>query len=181
MLVDTGDLHDGAGLSDATSPNGLISNAIFQNIDYDLLTIGNHELYLSDIAYLTAGTFAKHYGDRYISSNVEIFNNATGQYEPIANKYRYFKTKHGLNIMSYGLLFDFKGNSNASKVTPAGDVVKQDWFTKSLAKKPIDLFVVIGHNPTNTSVSSSTMGTIYKAIRAARPDIPIQVFGGTCI
>jgi len=47
LLVDTGDLHDGAGLSDATSPNGNISNAIFENINYDLLSIGNHELYIS--------------------------------------------------------------------------------------------------------------------------------------
>ncbi|KAL9116051.1 MAG: hypothetical protein Q9227_000419 [Pyrenula ochraceoflavens] len=50
LLVDTGDLHDGAGLSDATSPNGRISNPIFEEIDYDVLTIGNHELYLTDIA-----------------------------------------------------------------------------------------------------------------------------------
>jgi 2',3'-cyclic-nucleotide 2'-phosphodiesterase (5'-nucleotidase family) len=35
-----GDLHDGAGLSDATSPNGNVSNIIFENVDYDLLTIG---------------------------------------------------------------------------------------------------------------------------------------------
>ena len=35
-----GDLHDGNGLSDASSPNGLVSNPIFENIDYALLTIG---------------------------------------------------------------------------------------------------------------------------------------------
>jgi 2',3'-cyclic-nucleotide 2'-phosphodiesterase (5'-nucleotidase family) len=44
LLVDTGDLHDGAGLSDASSPNGNISNVIFENLNYDLLSIGNHEL-----------------------------------------------------------------------------------------------------------------------------------------
>lgn len=40
IIFGTGDLHDGAGLSDATDPNGLVSNIIFENIDYDLLTIG---------------------------------------------------------------------------------------------------------------------------------------------
>lgn len=35
-----GDLHDGNGLSDATSPDGILSNKIFENVDYDLLTIG---------------------------------------------------------------------------------------------------------------------------------------------
>lgn len=35
----------------------------------------------SCVAYLTASNYAKYYGDKYIASNVQIFNNATGQYE----------------------------------------------------------------------------------------------------
>lgn len=35
-----GDLHDGAGLSDVTTPDGEISNTVFDKLDYDLLTIG---------------------------------------------------------------------------------------------------------------------------------------------
>ena len=53
LVIDTGDLHDGAGLSDATSPAGSVSNPIFENVSYDILTIGNHELYLTDTAYKT--------------------------------------------------------------------------------------------------------------------------------
>jgi 2',3'-cyclic-nucleotide 2'-phosphodiesterase (5'-nucleotidase family) len=177
LLVDTGDLHDGAGLSDVTSPNGLLSNPVFEHVDYDLLTIGNHELYLSDIAYLTADTFAKYYGDKYISSNVQIFNNKTQKYEDIANKYRYFTTAHGLRIMAFGLLYDFTGNSNASKVIPAATVVQQPWFKNALNfKQPIDLFLVIGHNPVQGD--GSTISTIQQAIRAGHPNTPIQVFGG---
>ena len=40
LLVDTGDLHDGSGLSDAALPNGVVTNPIFEEIDYDILTIG---------------------------------------------------------------------------------------------------------------------------------------------
>lgn len=40
-----GDLHDGAGLSDATDPNGVVSNVIWENIDYDILTIGTASSY----------------------------------------------------------------------------------------------------------------------------------------
>lgn len=40
LLVDTGDLHDGAGLSDATAVDGSLSNIVFEKLDYDLLTIG---------------------------------------------------------------------------------------------------------------------------------------------
>lgn len=35
-----GDLHDGNGLSDAALPNGVLSNPIFDEIEYDVLTIG---------------------------------------------------------------------------------------------------------------------------------------------
>ncbi|KAH8724465.1 Metallo-dependent phosphatase-like protein [Phaeosphaeriaceae sp. PMI808] len=179
LLVDTGDLHDGAGLSDASSPNGNISNAIFENIDYDLLTIGNHELYVTEIAYETFSNFSKVYGDRYITSNVQIVNPANKQFEYIGAKYRYFTTEHGLNIMAFGVLFDFTGNSNVSKVIKAADTVQQRWFREALNHtKPIDLFVIIGHNPVRTTVSSSTFGTVISAIRQVRPDVPIQSFGG---
>jgi 2',3'-cyclic-nucleotide 2'-phosphodiesterase (5'-nucleotidase family) len=53
LILNAGDLHDGDGLSDAALPNGVLSNPIFDEIEYDVLTIGNHELYLSDIAYET--------------------------------------------------------------------------------------------------------------------------------
>lgn len=108
---ETGDLHDGAGLSDATAPNGLVSNPIFEQVDYDLLTIGatgsisfsqsllnfigNHELYVTDVAYLTFNGFSKVYGDRYVTSNVQIKNPSTGEFEHVGSRYRYFTTRQG--------------------------------------------------------------------------------------
>ncbi|KAF2718736.1 hypothetical protein K431DRAFT_252620 [Polychaeton citri CBS 116435] len=179
LLVDTGDLHDGAGLSDATSLNGEISNPIFQNIDYDLLTIGNHELYVSAVAYETFANFSKHYGERYLTSNVQIFNPTTEAYEYVGHQYRYFKTDHGLNIMAFGVLFNFTGNSNASKVIPAQQMVQQQWFRDAITtSEPIDLFVLIGHNPVRPTASTSTLHIVYDAIRAANPNTPIQIFGG---
>jgi 2',3'-cyclic-nucleotide 2'-phosphodiesterase (5'-nucleotidase family) len=89
------DLHDGAGVSDATSPNGLVSNPIFENIDYDLLAIGNHELYVSAIAYEHFNQFAKVYGEKYLTSNVQILNPKTNQFEYIGQQYRYFTTANG--------------------------------------------------------------------------------------
>ncbi|KAL8830120.1 MAG: hypothetical protein Q9170_005880 [Blastenia crenularia] len=179
LLVDTGDLHDGNGLSDASTPNGAISNPIFENIDYDLLTIGNHELYVTDIAFETFNQFSKVYGDRYVTSNVQITNPATGELEYIGSKYRYFTTDHGLRIMAFGVLYDFTGNSNVSKVIKAKDLVKESWFLDAINyPQPIDLFIVLGHNPVRTTVSSSTFGIIYNTIRGLRKDIPIQAFGG---
>lgn len=176
-----GDLHDGAGLSDATLPDGLVSNPIFENLDYDLLTIGNHELYLSSVAYETFSNFSKYYGDKYLTSNVQILNPATNAFEYIGYQYKYFTTPMGLRVMAFGVLFDFTGNTNVTIVTKAASMVNQTWFRNAISlnsSRPIDMFVVLGHNVVRPSTSGSTFGTIFNAIRAVRPTIPIQFFGG---
>jgi hypothetical protein len=81
--------------------------------------------------------------------------------------------------MAFGVLFDFTGNSNVSRVTKAADLVKQQWFRDAVNfTKPIDLFLVIGHNAIRSSAKSSTFGILYNTIRELRPDVPIQAFGG---
>ena len=166
-------------MSDATFPDGLLSDPIFEQIDYDLLTIGNHELYLASVAQLTFAQFSKFYGEKYITSNVQILNNATDQYEYIGKQYRYFTTQHGLRIMAFGVLYDFRGNTNITKVMKAATLVQQPWFQSAISfSKPIDLFIVLGHNPARPGVSGSTFGTIFNAIRAKNPNTPIQLFGG---
>lgn len=94
-----------------------------------------------------------------------------------ANKYRYFTTKHGLRIMAFGVLYDFTGNSNASKVIKGAAMVQQQWFLDAVNfAQPIDLFLLVGHNPVRGS--GSTLTTVQSAIRKARPDVPVQIFGG---
>lgn len=81
--------------------------------------------------------------------------------------------------MSFGVLYDFRGNSNVSKVIKAADLVRESWFLDAIQyPEPIDLFLVIGHNPVRPTVRGSTFGTIYKTIRSLRPNTPIQAFGG---
>ena len=81
--------------------------------------------------------------------------------------------------MAFGILYDFTGNSNVSKVIKAADLVKESWFLNAIEyEKPIDIFLVIGHNPIRVTDSASTFGLIYQKIRDLRPNVPIQVFGG---
>ncbi|KAK4661891.1 uncharacterized protein QC763_0107680 [Podospora pseudopauciseta] len=180
LLVDSGDLHDGTGLSDSTTPNGEISNEIFvQQTGYDLLTLGNHELYASEVAYQTFNNFSRAWGDKYLTSNVEIMNPDTQEWEHIGKTHKYFTTKHGLRIMAFGVLFDFTANTNASRITKAADMIKQDWFQQAVHHpKPIDVFLVLGHNSARPGRQASTLKTVYSAIREAHPDTPIQIFGG---
>jgi hypothetical protein len=54
--------------------------------------------------------------------------------------------------MAFGVLYDFTGNSNVSKVITAANLVKQQWFLDAINySEPIDLFLVIGHNPIRTT------------------------------
>lgn len=81
--------------------------------------------------------------------------------------------------MAFGILYDFTGNSNISKVIKAADLVKASWFLSAIEyENPIDIFILIGHNPSRTTNSASTFGLIYETIRDLRPNVPIQVFGG---
>jgi hypothetical protein len=179
LLVDTGDLHDGNGVSDATTIDGTESMPIFNEIDYDLLTIGNHELYVSEVAYEMFNTWAKKWGDRYVTSNVKAFNQTSGQYEYVGATHRYFTTEKGLRIMAFGVLFDFTGNSNASQVLKAKDMVKESWFTEALAtSEPIDAFVLFGHNPVRQTDSSNTFNVVFNEIRKLHPITPVQILGG---
>tara|TARA_R110002060_G_scaffold22886_1_gene31015 strand:+ start:365 stop:673 length:309 start_codon:yes stop_codon:yes gene_type:complete len=81
--------------------------------------------------------------------------------------------------MTFGVLFDFTGNSNVSKVIKAADMVKQQWFLDAVNyDQPIDLFLLVGHNPVDRSDYANTLGLVHSTIRALRPDTPVQAFGG---
>lgn len=173
LLIDSGDLHDGTGFGDATTPNGRLTLPVFRKLPYDLLSIGNHELYTTEIANDTYHNFAPYWGGRYITSNVEF--NDTGVLAPFSQRYAYWQTKFGIRIMSFAFIFNFTGNSNATVVTPVGEAVKQPWFQQQVQRSDIDMFVVAGHI---TLRNSTEWGLIYAAIRQHHPITPIQIFGG---
>jgi 2',3'-cyclic-nucleotide 2'-phosphodiesterase (5'-nucleotidase family) len=117
ILVDSGDLHDGTGFGDATTPSGKYTIPIFKQLPYDLLSIGNHELYTAEIANQTYHNFAPNWGGRYVTSNVDIMDN--GVQKPLSNRYAYWETKQGVRIMSFSFIFNFTGNIQPlSVVTP---------------------------------------------------------------
>lgn len=111
---------------------------------------------------------------------MQILNNATNEWEYIGKQYKYFTTEQGLRVMAFGVLFDFTGNVNISKVITAAELVTQDWFVSAVnTTDPVDLFLVLGHNPARVDEDSgSTFGTIFDAIRAVHARTPIQFFGG---
>jgi hypothetical protein len=81
--------------------------------------------------------------------------------------------------MAFGVLFDFDGNSNATKITKAEHMVREDWFQHAVNyPESIDMFVVLGHNPSGRPGDESTFPTIFEEIRTIKPDTPITFLGG---
>ncbi|KAF9582660.1 hypothetical protein BGW38_010923, partial [Lunasporangiospora selenospora] len=175
LVVDSGDLHDGNGLSDSTPLNGQISNPIFQKINYDILSIGNHELYLNTIAEDTFRNFAPKWGRRYLTSNVYIKDSKKGgKVVPLGKLYNKFRMRFGTRVMSYGFLHNFKKAANNTIVEMANVTVTQPWFQKTLKDKDVDVYVVVGHVPIRWAEANA----VVDAIRKVHPSKPILLFGG---
>lgn len=80
--------------------------------------------------------------------------------------------------MAFGVIYDFDGKPPI-RITTAANLTKQKWFQEAVRKEHIDLFVLIGHNPLKTLKNNiSTINILLNYIQGARPDIPVQVFGG---
>lgn len=178
LLVDSGDRHDGNGLLDITSPNGARSLPIFIEQDYDLLTLGNHELYLAENSQQEYEIVAKHYGEKYVSTNVEYLDG--GKWVPIGNKYRYWKTEvKGTRVLALGFMFDFARYNEKTKVTPIAEVIQKDWFQEILDKFPaeeVDTVVVVTHVPVDRDWNE--LALLHAELRVHYPETKIEYFGG---
>lgn len=173
--MDTGDRIEGNGLYDASKPKGKYTLDIFGEQDIDLICSGNHELYMnksSENEYLET---VPRFVDSYLASNLDIVDPRTGEWRPLAKRYKKFTTKNqGIRVLALGFLFNFRGNSNNTVVQEVQDTIKEDWFQKAIRDREVDLFLVIGH----VALHSLEFAHIFKAIRGQQWDVPIQFFGG---
>lgn len=69
LVLDSGDLVEGTGLSDATPIHGEFIFPIAQQVDYDALTIGNHDIGHPDTVALLKSTYVPNWAGKYITSN----------------------------------------------------------------------------------------------------------------
>lgn len=179
LLVDSGDLHDATGLSDGYAPGAIDaheSNKFVERLPYDVMTVGNHELYVYADTYDMYESFIPHFEGRYLTSNVNItILNSDGEAVsvPVGSRYAKFTTATGRRVTSLGVLFDFTGNAHNTTVQPVAKMVKEPWFAEAIAEEP-DVFVLVGH----MAVSNDSWRVVFNAIRAVHPLTPIMIFGG---
>ena len=174
LLVDCGDRVEGNGLYDASNPKGTYTYDIVKEQHIDVLTTGNHELYLADTAAREYDQTVPNFHGNYLASNLDYLNPKTGERIPMAQRYRKFTTKNqGIRILAMGFLFDFTGNANNTFVQPVAQTIEEKWFQQAI-REDVDLFLVAGH----VTLNGPEYNAIYQAIRKQNWDTPIQFFGG---
>lgn len=181
LLIDTGDKHDGNGLTDATNPNGVEAAQIFNEQDYDLMTLGNHELYMPENSILEYNTATSHkFKNKYVSSNVEFIND-DGHTVPFGNKYLYFETKNSkTRVLAFSFMFNFRRFNNRTNVVPPMEEISKDWFYEATGKydeDKVDLVLIFGHMPV-TDMENREMYELHCFMRNIYPNTVIQYFGG---
>ncbi|KAF9949369.1 hypothetical protein BGZ70_001803 [Mortierella alpina] len=173
LVVDSGDLHHGTGLTDITELDGQLSNPIFEKINYDALSIGNHELVQNSVIDDTFKNFAPRWGKRYLTSNTFIKDGVTNERIPVGNLYNKFRLKYGTRVMSYGFMFNFNKTASRAFVEPSTVTVTLPWFQKTL-KEDVDMYLIVGHVPIRWPEATA----VVQAIRAKHPSKPIVFMGG---
>ncbi|KAI0264244.1 Metallo-dependent phosphatase-like protein [Gloeopeniophorella convolvens] len=179
LLVDSGDLHDGTGLTDGFNPGGVDAhdaNKFFDQLPYDVLAIGNHELYVYANTLDMHQNFAPKFPGRYLSSNVNITiagPDGSPVSVPVGSRSAKFKTRKGRKVTSLGVLFDFTGNDRNTTVQKVEDMVKEQWFAEAIKEEP-DFFLLVGHMP----VARDNWPTVFSAVRAVHATTPILILGG---
>ncbi|PKS09582.1 hypothetical protein jhhlp_004199 [Lomentospora prolificans] len=174
LVIDTGDRVEGNGLYDASDPKGLFTYDILKEQDIDIICSGNHELYRSETAQREVTHNIPNFKDHYLASNLEYIDPKTEKQEPMAQRYKRFKTKNqGFDIVAFGFLFDFTGNANNTVVIPAKQVVKEEWFQNAI-REDADVFIIIGH----VGLRMEELKIVHRAIRQANWNSPILVFAG---
>ncbi|KAH9959081.1 Metallo-dependent phosphatase-like protein [Russula dissimulans] len=179
LLADTGDLHDGTGLTDGFPPGGVDAheaNKFLDQLPYDVLAIGNHDLYNYSNTLDMYLNFAPKFPGRYLASNVNItitHPDGTAVSVPVGSRFAKSKTRKGRMVTSLGVLFSLTGNDNNTTVQPVADMVKEAWFTDAIKEEP-NFFLLLGHMP----AARDNWPIVFHAVRAVHPTTPILILGG---
>lgn len=171
---------EGNGLYDASDPKGKFTFAIFKHQQIDVITSGNHELYLQNTSKREYGEMVPDYKNSYIASNLDIRDskakNDEGEWTAMAPRYRILTTKNlKLRVLAFGFVYDFHGTAPNTRVQDVEETIKEQWFQDAIREKNIDLFLIAGHVPVR---ASKEYDALYKAIRKEIWDTPIVFFGG---
>lgn len=146
----------------------------------DVVTSGNHELYLKNTSKREYNEMVPDYKNAYIASNLDVRDpkakDDNGEYTAMAPRYRILTTKNlKLRVLAMGFVYDFHKNAPNTRVQDVEETIKEEWFQDAIREKNVDLFLIAGHVPVR---ASKEYDALYNAIRKVKWDAPIVFFGG---
>ncbi|KNZ55722.1 hypothetical protein VP01_25g4 [Puccinia sorghi] len=204
LVVDSGDLHDGNGLSDAEpfvhpgTPRGTTSSKIFTRVPYDILAIGNDSHFFSLQIHLPgfpliAPFFFDIVGNHELY-DIEIAQNMHDNFAP------YWKGSYlssNVNITTSGTSVPIGSRyrkfktEHGRKVTAFGIIfhftgnangtivqppakMALEPWFKEAIRDKPDVFLLAGH----MGVHDSDWKVVLDSIRAIHPEVPVVILGG---
>ncbi|KAJ3251271.1 hypothetical protein HDU77_006002 [Chytriomyces hyalinus] len=185
FVIDSGDWHDGTAYGDKTNPVGKLTDPLLSQIDYDVISIGNHEMYINATVNQVYNNVVPRFPERFLTGNVQYIK-PDGSVVDFSQRVRKFKGSKGSKVTAFGFVYsDFMkqppaANSIETKVT---DEVNKPWFTEAIQDKP-DFFLLVGHialratSGTTDKNVAPDWAAVIKSIRAVHATVPIVVFGG---
>ena len=146
LVIDTGDRLEGNGLYDGSVPPGKYTYDIFKNQAVDIMTCGNHELYINTTASSEFQRLVPMYTNSYLASNLNITSPITSQSVPFAQRFKKFRTPNqNITILAFGFIYNFGRYANNVQIQKVQDALKETWFQNALKDPEVDLFLVAGH------------------------------------
>jgi 2',3'-cyclic-nucleotide 2'-phosphodiesterase (5'-nucleotidase family) len=171
LFLMNGDFVDGTGLS--SNPPELLT-PILQNMPWDALTVGNHELYRnSTIEHITDSGFAEYWGVKYVTSNVLRLEGSV-ELGPLGGSRHIIWEGPTAKLLIFGFLYDMIDNSPLVSVEPVRKVIEQQWFTTVLKQEYQAIVCMVHMHATDPLVF-----VILSKIRSiVGEEIPIQFISG---
>jgi len=170
-FVMNGDFNDGTGLSQP-APSALTS--ILEQMPWDALTIGNHELYLDEtVRHITKdGGFIQWFGSRYVTSNVVHSDTRN----PFGHRYLLLEGKHS-KLLVFGFLYEMDYGSDLKTIELIHDVLNASWFVDVMEdmKTDVDAILILAH----MDLEDDLVHLLLEGLRYhVGKDMPIQFITG---
>lgn len=110
LRSDSGDHHDGPGIGSVSLAAADQCDEWLSKLGYDVLAIGNHELYRYEVTR-DVWRGQKRWNGRYLTSNVNI--TVDGISQPVGKQYIKFETATGRRVTAFGVLYACKSDAKS--------------------------------------------------------------------
>jgi len=173
FLFDSGDQMEGTGLSDATDVQGYYIFPVFQKLNYDGLTIGNHELGRELTLKYLRNEIIPTLGGSYVTSNT--FWKADNSY--FGTPYKFIKSKN-VNLLVFGYIYNYNPNTITDTTEPTYSISNDQNIINAMSNSDIDAIVLLCHINPEDPEDTNDIKKLYYHIRNINQNIPLIILAG---